>query len=448
MRSKIVPALLLILLSFSLSGCDLKNIFRKASITSGEKEVRNEIPNPALNDRNGESGSSGRTNETVTPQSTASAEEISVEYKLGPTLKEARMGHFQMTLSDGRIALFGGHGKGFASLSTVEVINKDLTESVIYNMRFPHDFGVFSTLENGEVLLGGGSADLGVPKYGTSEIFNQKTTSFKETGNMVKFKAGAGSAQLKDGRVLSAGAWWTHNDANNYGETYDPETGKYSETGKLVKPRAYAIVLPTDDGGAVVLGGTGAQGTPAIVNEVEKFDPKTSSFSLLQKSLFKDETDWGVHLSHYQRPISAQKLSDGKYLLYAYKSDGKVTKYALFTFDPKTILFKKIETKPSLPDSSTISLLAPIVGTETEEVFLIGASTDTPTKVSLYRINTNNWEVALSKNSFTLPDKYLLSGVTASVSSDGRILLTGGNSEGGYSTNFSPISNTLIIDPK
>ena len=439
MRNKIVPLVLLILLSFSLSGCELKNIFRKSKITNDEKVVRNESPTPT---------SEIAKDEKPNLQATASAELASVEYKLGPNLKEARMGHFQLTLPDGSIALFGGHGKGFSSLSTAEIINKDLTGSVVYNMRYPHDFGAVVTLANGEVILSGGSADLGVPRYDTSEIFNPKTTTFTETGKLNKFRAGAGSAQLKDGRVLIAGAWWTHNDANSYGEIYDPKTGSFLETGKLVKPRAYGIVLPTEDGGAVFFGGTGAQGTPGVINEVEKFDPKTNSFSLLQKSLFKDEADWGVHLSHYQRPISAQMLPDGKYLLYAYKSDGKVTKYSLFSFDPKTVTFEKIETIPPLPDSGTTSLLAPVVGTETGKVYLVGASVETPVKVSLYSVNINSWEVTFPKNSFTLPDKYFLSGVTASLTKDGKIFLTGGNSETGYSTNFSPVNNTLIINPK
>ena len=60
---------------------------------------------------------------------------------------------------------------------------------------------------------------------------------------------------MLDGKVLIAGAWWVHNNANAQAEIFDPNTNTFSLSGTLNFPRAMPYVIPTSVSNAVVIGG-------------------------------------------------------------------------------------------------------------------------------------------------------------------------------------------------
>jgi hypothetical protein len=139
-------------------------------------------------------------------------------------------------------------------------------------------------------------------------------------------------------------------------------------------------------------------------------------------------------------------LPDSKYLLLAYKSDGKVTVYTLFTFDPITKSFAKFTTNPALPDSSIVSFWPPLLNDQKNTAYLLANLANTnPAQITVYKVDLSSAAVTKADNTYTLPDKYYLSGIGLSLLPDSSILLTGGNSETGYRTNFSPVDSTLII---
>ncbi len=360
----------------------------------------------------------------------------------GPLLNEARMGHTLATLPDGRVVLFGGHGTGFKALASAEIWSPSGEAFTTLTMRHSHDWPAFAMLDDGRFLLAGGSADLGIPKYAEAELFDPKTDSFTAVGNLVRFRSGSGAVALSNGLVLVAGAWWTHNDAHTYGEVFNPATATFSATGALKTRRAYPIVLPTSDNRAIVLGGYGVNGG-ANIPSTEEFDPATGEFVKHQDELFQEDPGWGIHQD--QRPIEAQKLADGRFLLLAHRTAGGVTEYTLFTFDPRNKRFERMSVTPNLPSGKDYALWIPVVDNARGRAHLLAQSaTATPTQVSLFSVDLESGAVHQSASPTALEPAYSLGGAAVTLLQDGRVFVTGGTEDG---SNYKPVRRTLFVTP-
>jgi hypothetical protein len=256
----------------------------------------------------------------------------------------------------------------------------------------------------------------------------------------VRFRSGSGAAALSGGQVLVAGAWWTHNDAHTYGELFDPATGVFSATSGLHAQRAYPIVLPTSGNRAVVVGGHGVTGGPNVLS-VEEFNPATGGFETLQDELFSDDPGWGTRQD--QRPIEAQKLADGRFLLLAHRTTDGVTEYTLFTFDPVQKRFERMAVSPGLPDSREYALWTPVVDAARGCAHLLAQSVKaSTTEVSLFTVNVNSGALHQSAGPTVLDPAYSLGGAAIALLQDGRLLITGGSEDG---SNFKPVRRTLLL---
>jgi len=367
-------------------------------------------------------------------------------FQKGPDMNVARMAHNAATLPDGRVAVFGGHGTGFISLSTAEIFSPTTGTFTTFQMNYPHDTPAFVKLLDGTYLIAGGSSDLGVPSYAESEVFDPTTNTFTPVGKMVRFRAGAGGATMSNGKALIASAWWTHNDAYRYGEVYDPTTRTFSATQSFSADRSYAIVLPTSDGKAVVMGGmspTGSQGD----QPVELFDPSTGEITKLRNTLFQDESGWLIHAYRGFPSSDVQRMPDGRYLFIAWKNTGGVTSYRLFAFNPETKGNDVITTYPSLPDSRTATwFYQPVVDTVRNKAYILASlppESDNKQIIALYVLDLNTFTLSRSSNSYKLQD-YYLGGSSTVLLNDGRLMVLGGT----LGDNFSPVSHTLFITPQ
>ncbi len=362
-------------------------------------------------------------------------------FEAGPNMNTARMGHNAVTLPDGRVALFGGHGTGFVSLSSAELWSSSTAAFDTLNMVYPHDAPAFVQLIDGRYLLSGGSSDLGVPNYATSEVFNPYDNTFAAVGDMVRFRASGGGAAMSDGRVLIASAWWVHNDANIYGELYDPGSRTFSEVGPFSAARASAIVLPTTDGQAVVLGGSPPQGGVSD-QPVALFNPATGAISTLQNMLFEGESGWMAY--HELRPVTAQKMADGRYLWLASRLVNGVTSYRLFTFNPETRAIIAFATQPVLPDSTSAALFQVVVDQSRDKAHVVAqlppGGTPFP-DIAVYSVDLASGVLTRSSNSHSLD--YSLGGAGIVSLADGRLMITGGTTR----DNFTPVNRTLLITP-
>jgi hypothetical protein len=361
-------------------------------------------------------------------------------------MKTARMGHYTALLPDGRAILFGGHGTSFVALATSEIYSPASDSFTLHTMNDTRDAPALTRLANGKYLLAGGAADLGVaPGNRSAELFNPADNSFTQiSGQLTYGRMTSCAATLSSGKALIVGGWY-NSQSPAYPELFDTASGTFALTKPLNTPRAWPLVVPTADGKALVFGGIGGYGA-TIHEQIELFNPADSSFSIVGNSLFgPSDTGWSSGaLSSYNRTLDQQKLKNGKYLFFATNR----SRYALFTVDPSTKEFTRITTQPIDFIDTSLSILAPLVDTLHDWVYIIGEKWETSrVRICCYIVDLDDWNVYQPTSLDSLPVSYFLSSVGFNVMKNGRILMSGGHSQTGYNTNFSPINSAQWIIP-
>jgi hypothetical protein len=187
-------------------------------------------------------------------------------------------------LANGQVLVAGGDG-GFSRssatvvtvYSTAELYNP-ITGKFAYTvgpMTRPREFQTATLLTDGRVLLAGGDT---ATKKGSAEIFNPSTGKFVATGSMANPRFRHAAVRLGDGRVLVASGdlrdcWTKAPDECDWGitatsEIYDPASGKFTPAPSLDKSRDMLWAFPLTGGGAVIIGGGGADATPILESEI------------------------------------------------------------------------------------------------------------------------------------------------------------------------------------
>lgn len=379
------------------------------------------------------------------------AQTFSPEYSVGPEMNVARMAHLAVEIPGNKVLLLGGHGTGFVSLGSAEVFSTNPDTFVLKNMNYVHDGGAAAKLEDGRVLIMGGAANSGVaPGYNTAEIYDPIEGTFTSTGSMNYARCNVSAATLKNGKVLVVGGWFDVNSAT-YAELYDPSSGTFSVAGTMNNLRSNPIVIPTNDTGAVILSGIPIYGGN-YYESVEYYNSKTGTISVFRERLFDSEGGWlPIGYSFYNRVIESQRLPNGKYVLLAQKNMVDSVAYTLFTVDPETKAFERIVTDkhlPSIKETNYSYYYAPIVDAKNLVVYLpVVYHNPTIQKIQLIVVDLKNNTVVEQEQSFVLPTNYYLGGLVFNLLPDGRILMSGGHTQWGYNTNFSPHTHTFFIKP-
>ncbi len=355
----------------------------------------------------------------------------------GPKMVTARMNHNVAELPDGGLVLAGGHGSGFVTLSSAEVWHPADSQFTQVTMQYGHDASFIARMADGKYLIGGGSSDLGIPAFDACEILDPVAVTFTGTGKLVRFRADSGSATLKDGRVLVAGAWWTHNDANVVGEIFDPTTGSFAATGPLGTARSHPFVLPTTDGKAVVVGGYGPTGG-SLPASPELYDPASNTFSAITDSLFATETDWVLITAQNSIPMDTIRLADGRYVLLGVR--GTPAQYGILLFDPATRSFEKLLPTPAIPGGD--ALFAPLVDAQRKCAYILAYTPPSSADFHLFRVDLTTGKLE-SQGVGALPEVPSMYGAGCTLLKDGRIFITGGTT----GDNFNPVSSTVLITP-
>lgn len=359
-------------------------------------------------------------------------------FEKGPDLPENRMECHAALLPDGNVGLFGGHGTGFTSLKSAVIYDVAGDSFITLQMIFEHSWPAFTRMNDGKFLIAGGSANLGVPSYATSEIFDPVTRTFAATYNMQRFRSGTGAATLKDGKVLIASAWWTHNNAHTYGELYDPDTYFYKRIGPFAESRANAIVIPTNDGHGVIIGGTKERGASQDL-PIENYDPVNDSIYTLQDNLITDDAGWLI--TSKQTNAYQQQVKDGRFLFLFRKVEDNKTHFRLAYFDPETKTTSFFETDDTLPNSDSIWFsFQPLVDAENDRAYLFGGRPG-KTDVTVFSIHLKTGQIIRSENEYN--PGYGTWGAAISLLEDGRIFVAGGS----VSNNFDPVVGTFFITP-
>lgn len=362
----------------------------------------------------------------------------------GPNLNVARMAHHIATFPDGRVMVFGGRTTGFVPLGSAEAWNPASNAFTLMNMNYTHECGAFVKLPDGRYLLAGGtSSPYGVGYSATAEIYDPAANTFTTVGSMKYPRTTCAGVALTSGKALVVGNWYNYTYAT-YGDLFNPATNTFSATGPLNTPRSRPLVLPTNDGGAVVFAGQGVYG--GYVEQVEYYNPATNSFSVLSGSLIPGEPGWVLDADEHSRALEAHKLSDGRYLFRAYKNAVSAWQLTLFTFDPASKQFAKFATNPPLPDSSVVWFHAPVVDAAGGKAYLLAdiAPYTTPRSYRLYTVDLTSGAINAPTGSFTLPAGVNYFSLYASaLLGDGRLFFIGGS----YQNNFTPYNNTFFATP-
>ena len=363
-----------------------------------------------------------------------------------PDLTYARSAHSQIVTAPAKYVVIGGHINGFNLTKNAEIYNSTTKTWEIVSSADNRDMGFVAKLNNGKYLIGGGcSSTLGVGQLATSEIYDPSNNSFTAAANMNIARTNVSAATLKDGRVLVVGNWY--NTADN-AEVYDPVANTFMLTGACLVARALPVIIPTNDGGAIVCGGLGIYGGAQSTYNFEKYNPVTNSFSELTHTLFDGETSWDIGC--YMPTMTQQYLMpDGKYAILVYNTT--LTLVRLISIDPATSQIQEIVTQKPIPivDETNPDIKFGCARTllidQTRKLIHIIQQASNPAKTNemILRLVTINLRTGSVNSSKMEGFDYSIASSNVSMLEDGRILCSGGNKF----DNFTLSPKACIITP-
>jgi uncharacterized repeat protein (TIGR01451 family) len=270
--------------------------------------------------------------------------------------------------------------------------------------------GATATLLNdGEVLVAGGGSD-------QPEVYDPSTGTWSATGSLIDASEGATATLLNDGEVLVAGG----QDIGGYlssAELYDPSTGAWSPTGSLTTAREGATATLLKNGEVLVAGGVGNSGAPS---SAELYDPSTGAWSATGSLI---DARFGA---------TATLLKNGEVLVVGGSdtaSSAELSSAELY--DPSTGAWSATGSLIDGRSGATATLL------NNGEVLVAGGNgiaslADILSSAELYNPATGTW-------SATGPMNTARDGATATLMSDGEVLVAGGGD--------NSLSSAELYDP-
>lgn len=219
----------------------------------------------------------------------------------------ARLAHTALNL-DGEITVIGGHTDGFIPTPTAEYYSGGQWNTV--SSKYTHDNAFVVTLPDGQVMVGGGSAEaFGIGQSWGVELYNPKSHSFAPIGIMDRKRARSSALALPDGRVIVSGNWY----AEDAVETFTPGEG-FAFTQDVSEGRCLPYILKSGPDRIIIFGGEGTHGEvlEGIVDRIGEEPYRDSTLSQWRVSGNSSaQSGKEYEIGEYTYLIPAQRKSDG-----------------------------------------------------------------------------------------------------------------------------------------
>lgn len=269
-------------------------------------------------------------------------------------------------------------------------------------------------LADGRVLVVGGSNVNGV--LNSAEFYDPSTGNFTTVGTMTASREYATATLLANGTVLVAGGY----DGTNYlssAEIFDPNSNTFSATsGAMTSARIYHTATLLQNGTVLIAGGF--DGSTSL-STAEIYDPSTGSF-----------TSTGS-MASLRQTHTATPLADGRVLM-AGGYNGSVYLSSTEIYDPAAQTFSSGPAMSSPRIYQTASLL------HDGRVLLAGGFDG-----ASYLSTADVYTPAAGAAGTIAPAAGAMSGArehhAATTLGDGRVLITGGTSDGSTILNTSDV---------
>ncbi|MBM0107378.1 Ig-like domain-containing protein [Steroidobacter sp. S1-65] len=277
-------------------------------------------------------------------------------------------------------------------------------------------------MPNGKVLVTGSQNGAGSGSTAT-EIFDPVTQTWSPGASLASGRFGAAAVLLGDGRVLVAGGGDSVNSVSNSAEVYDPVTDTWSSAGTFSDARKFPTMNLLSNGKVLIVGG---QSNSGVLASAALYDPATNTWSAADS------------LATARAWHTATVLQDGRVLIVGGASGTSQSDSPIATaelYDPATDSWSAAASIPQARGSHTATRLL-------DGRVLVAGGRDITDPWALTSLNVEIYD-PVSDTWTATGGTLALTEHTATLRSDGRVLLTGGR----WTPNNVYSFQSLVYDP-